>query len=271
MINLQNLHTHSTYCDGKDTPEEMIERAIEKGFGSIGFSGHSYMPFAPTHSMSAKGTVEYKKEILRLKDKYRGKIDIYLGLELELYSSEDISGYDYVIGSCHYFKFDDGHVGFDRSVEEVQRVIDTRFGGDGMAFAKKYYETVAELPTRGKIDIIGHFDLITKTCEKNPVFDMESKEYLDLAFGAIEGLKGRIPFFEVNTGAISRGYRTSPYPTVPVLKELKRQGFGAVISSDCHDWRNLDCHFEESRQLLRDAGFKERYILTDSGFCAVEI
>ena len=25
----QNLHTHTTYCDGKDTPEEMILRAIE--------------------------------------------------------------------------------------------------------------------------------------------------------------------------------------------------------------------------------------------------
>ena len=37
----QNLHTHSTFCDGKDTPEEMILRAIELGFNSIGFSGHA--------------------------------------------------------------------------------------------------------------------------------------------------------------------------------------------------------------------------------------
>ena len=33
MNTLQNLHTHSTYCDGKDTVTEMIEAAISKGFG----------------------------------------------------------------------------------------------------------------------------------------------------------------------------------------------------------------------------------------------
>ena len=38
---LQNLHTHTTYCDGINTPEQIILTAIDKGFGAIGFSGHS--------------------------------------------------------------------------------------------------------------------------------------------------------------------------------------------------------------------------------------
>ena len=42
----QNLHTHTTFCDGKDTPEELVEAAIAKGFDSIGFSGHSYMYYS---------------------------------------------------------------------------------------------------------------------------------------------------------------------------------------------------------------------------------
>lgn len=54
---------HSTYCDGVDTPEEAILAAIEKGFTSIGFSGHSYMHYSPDHSMSVQGTEDYKKEI----------------------------------------------------------------------------------------------------------------------------------------------------------------------------------------------------------------
>lgn len=271
MKHLQNLHTHSRYCDGNDTPEEMIELAIAKGFDSVGFSGHSYMFFSPSYSMSLEGTEEYKREITALKEKYKGQIDVYLGLELEMYSEVPTDGYDYLIGSCHYLRYGDEYVGFDRTAEEVRSVIDTRFGGDGMAFARAYYEMVTKLPECGKIDILGHFDLITKNCEKTFLFDMESKEYLDCAFGAIEHLEGKIPFFEVNTGAISRGYRTSPYPAVPLLRELKRRGFGAVISSDCHDGNQLDCHFEESRELLLECGFKERYILTDSGFCAVEI
>ena len=43
MKHLQNLHTHSTYCDGNDTLEEMIQTCMAKGFTSLGFSGHSYM------------------------------------------------------------------------------------------------------------------------------------------------------------------------------------------------------------------------------------
>lgn len=271
MKHLQNLHTHSTYCDGKDTPEEMIALAMAKGFDSVGFSGHSCMSFSKNFSMSPEGTEEYKKEIKALKEKYRGKIDVYLGLELEMYSDVPTDGYEYIIGSCHYFKIGDEYVGFDRSAEQVREVIDRYFGGDGMAFAKEYYSIVTRLPEYANIDILGHFDLITKNCEKTFLFDRESKEYLDYAFCAIEHLAGKIPFFEVNTGAISRGYRTSPYPSIPLLREFKRRGFGAMISSDCHDGRQLDCHFEESRELLRECGFKERYILTDDGFRAVEL
>ena len=72
MKYLQNLHTHSTYCDGRDTLEEMVQRAIELNFDSIGFSGHSFMHWAPTRSMSLAGTEQYKKEIGQLKEKYKG-------------------------------------------------------------------------------------------------------------------------------------------------------------------------------------------------------
>lgn len=37
----QNLHTHTTFCDGKNTAEEMILAALELGMDSLGFSGHS--------------------------------------------------------------------------------------------------------------------------------------------------------------------------------------------------------------------------------------
>ena len=36
-----NYHTHTTYCDGKSTPEEIVLEAIRFGMDTIGFSGHS--------------------------------------------------------------------------------------------------------------------------------------------------------------------------------------------------------------------------------------
>ena len=48
---LQNLHTHSSFCDGKNTPEEIVNYAIARGFDSIGFSSHSFAPPAVSKAM----------------------------------------------------------------------------------------------------------------------------------------------------------------------------------------------------------------------------
>ena len=40
--------------------------------------------------------------------------------------------------------------------------------------------------------------------------------------------------FEVNTGAISRGWRTAPYPSRWALEQLKRRSARVTISSDSH-------------------------------------
>ncbi len=271
MKNLQNLHTHTCYCDGADTPEEMILAAIHKGFASIGFSGHSYMHYAPEHSMSIDGTEEYKKEIALLKEKYQDKIDIFCGLEVDMYSEIDLTGYDYLIGSVHYLLCDGKHIGFDRSAEVVKNVIDEHFAGNGIEYAKAYYKALAELPKYGNFDIIGHFDLVTKHCDNVEFFDVNSDTYTNAAIEAAHALAGKIPFFEVNTGAIARGYRKTPYPSVFILKELKKLGFGAVITSDCHNKSMLDCQFDEATELLKSCGFKEKYILTGCGFTAVPL
>lgn len=271
MIYLQNLHTHTTYCDGKNTPEEMILAAYEKGFQSIGFSGHSYTYYAPEPSMSPDGTERYKEEIAFLKKKYADKMDIFCGLEFDMYSGTDLSGYDYLIGSVHYLTIRDEIIGFDRSADVVRSIIEHYFGGDGMTYAKAYYKTLAQLPEYGNFDIIGHFDLITKHKEKEQFFDTDSKEYRMAALEAAEALAGKIPYFEVNTGAIARGYRSSPYPDPFLIKEMKRLGFGVILSSDCHNSAYLDCGFQMMQELLRDCGYKEHYILTKDGFVPVRL
>lgn len=263
----QNLHIHTSYSDGKDKPEEMIMEAIARGFDSIGFSEHSYMCFSTyPYQMTIADMYNYKAKIQSLKSKYKGIIDIFCGLEFEMYSEVPTDGFDYLIGSVHYLEMDGNFYGFDRGLVETLDYVETHFGGDGLKFAKKYFETVMRLPEKNRFDIIGHFDLLTKNNEKGKFIDVSSKEYLDLGLEAIHALKGKIPLFEVNTGAISRGYRTSPYPQMEFLKEFNRLGFGAVITSDCHDKHFIDCYYEEAKLLLEEAGFQTIWILTDNGF-----
>ena len=55
------------------------------------------------------------------------------------------------------------------------------------------------------------------------------------------------------------------------LNEFRENGFGAVITSDCHNKNFVDCYFEESQEILREAGFKSRFVLTNNGFEEVEL
>lgn len=269
MNTLQNLHTHTTYCDGKDTPEEMVLAAYQKGFDSIGFSGHASKTLNLSWTMTAEGTESYKQELASLKKKYADKINIYCGLEFDMYSKADLSGYDYLIGSVHCLSIGDEVIAFDDSAETTRSNVKKYYNGNGEAYAKAYYETLAKLPEYGSFDIIGHFDLVTKFCEMASFFDINSKAYRMAAVEAAEALAGKIPYFEVNTGAMARGYRTTPYPDFFLLKELKRLGFGAIISSDCHDSAYLDCGFKQARELLKECGFREQFILTKTGFVPV--
>ena len=266
MYQKQNLHTHCTYCDGKDTPEEMIQEAITKGFDSLGFSSHSYHPYLKTIRLNAESEAAYKKEITALKEKYKDQIDIFLGIEYEICSEHKIDGLDYMIGAAHYVNTLEGFKTFDVGAEGTKSFIYKYFGGDGLKFAKAYYETVATIPEKGNFDILAHFDLLVKNNETLSFVDTTAPEYKKYALEAMDALVGKIPFFEVNTGAISRGYRTIPYPELHLLKEFKERGFGAVITSDCHNKNYLDCHFDEARELLLAAGFKSKFILTKNGF-----
>lgn len=261
----QNLHTHCTYCDGKDMPEEMILTAIDKGFDSIGFSSHSYMHWNGL-GLPPEKQGEYCDEIRDLAKKYRNQIDVFCGLEYDIFSDVDVYDFDYLIGSVHYMDFDGEICGFDRDVRAVRDYIKDHFGGNGMAFCREYYDLVSAMPDFGEFDIIGHFDLCVKLNQKIHFVDEGSPEYLSYAFDAISNLKGEIPFFELNTGCISRGYRSVPYPIPRILKEFKRQGFGAMITSDCHNSEFLDCYYNEAKDLLSSCGFREIYVLTDKGF-----
>lgn len=268
----QCLHTHSVLCDGKDTLEEMVQAAIEKGFDSIGFSGHSFMDIYAEFSMSEDKASEYKAEIARLQQVYGDRIRIFCGLEKDNYTTMSTEGYDYLIGSVHVMKHENGLLFIDWSTDRTRENIEKVFGGDGIAYAKHYFDAVADLPNHGSFDILGHFDLLTKFNEKEPdLIDTSCAEYRTAATKAAEALVGKVKFFEVNTGAISRGYRTTPYPDRYIIKEMKRLGFGAIISSDCHDRNFLDCGYEDAKRLLKEAGFTEHYVLKDEGFVPIPL
>ncbi len=265
---LQNLHTHSLYSDGNNTCEEIIQQAISLGFKSIGLSDHAYTYFSLDYCVSLEDTPKYIQEVKRLKQKYKGIIDVYLGTEYDLWSEGSLDEYEYVIGSAHYFDKKDEVYSFDYSKPNMLKdTINESFGGNPMNFVKKYFELVSQLPkTLSKMDIVGHFDLILKSHEIEQVIDVNSKEYRGYAHDCLVELTKKVNIFELNTGAIARGLRTTPYPQKWLVEEINKRGCGFIISSDCHYKEKLACFFNEGIEYLKSCGVKEVYTFNGKGF-----
>ena len=80
----------------------------------------------------------------------------------------------------------------------------------------------------------------------DPIYKgFDDPAYVRVMTDTIDDL-GTERIFEVNTGAIARGYRTTPYPAPFLLKEWKAIGGEIVISSDCHDKAFLNYRFNEA-------------------------
>lgn len=239
-----NLHTHTYYCDGKDSPETLVQRAIALGFRALGFSGHEYSSFDTDFCMSPADTEKYRGEVLALKEKYKGQIDIYLGIERDYFGDGDDYPYDYVIGSLHYVKAGDRYLPVDYTEEITAAVVEQYFGGDFRSYVESYYRTLADVVEKTRADIVGHFDLITKFNEGYKYFDEGAPWYREAALTALREVARSKPIFEINTGAMARGQRTKPYPADFLLEEIDRLQCQTILSSDCHDLDCLDFGFE---------------------------
>ncbi len=244
-----DLHTHTTYCDGKNTPREMVLAALEMGMEGIGFSGHSFTSFDTGWCMSKRNTARYRKEIAALKKEFSGKIDIFCGIEQDYDSEETTEGYDYVIGSVHYLTAGGVYLPVDESPEAIIEAVGRYFDGDPLSFAEAYFEKVGNVVERTGADIIGHFDLLTKFREKVGIFDESHPRYIAAWKNAADKLLAAGRVFEINTGAVSRGYRKTPYPSEEILSYLKEKGATLRLTGDSHSARTLCYGFDEFRAL----------------------
>ena len=236
-----DLHMHTVFSDGKNTAEEMVQEAIRKGLETVGISDHSS---GDPCGMTLETAPVYKAEITRLKEKYAGQIRVLCGLERD-FLTDDFSEYDYTIGSVHWLRMPDGHrVSIDWTPEKLREGAEKYFGGDMLALAEAYYEAEARVAEVTKCDIIGHFDLVTKFIETDPSFDPHDRRYVKAWQQAADRLLETGKPFEVNFGAMSRGYRTGPYPSAEIRAYLRARGGRMLLSSDAHAKEYIGYGFE---------------------------
>jgi histidinol-phosphatase (PHP family) len=265
---LFNYHTHTTFSDGKNTPEEIIEFAIENGIKALGFSDHAFTEHDQRYCM--KDTNGYIKEIKRLKEKYADKIQIYLGIEEDATFPVNRSDFDYIIGSLHYIYFNGKYYPLDSNYDYFS-VCAELFNGDDLAFAEYYYKYFCQYLEKRKPDIIGHFDVITKFDEKYKDRFLHDEKYWRLAEKYLERVIKFGCIFEINTGLISRGFRSSPCPHDRLLKIIAKHGGRVTLSSDAHQTENLCSYFDNMKVNLKNIGFDAIYCLFNGEWLKIKI
>jgi histidinol-phosphatase (PHP family) len=275
-----NYHTHTEFCDGRASAAEMAAAAAAAGYSVLGFSSHAPLPFHNEGNMELARLGDYKAEVRRLGREWEERgLEVLLGLEIEwvpgLCSPRDAifreAGLDYSIGALHFvdlpgsgrFAVDLGEAAFEAAAEA--------YAGDaadlGRAVYEDYYAQLGELIGAGGFDILAHFDLVKKNNGADGSgagrwFDESSPGYLGAALGAVQPLKGKDIVVEINVGGMSRGKVKSPYPSLPILRELRSVGARITFSADAHAPEHLGVHLDAARDLARAAGYDSVAALT---------
>lgn len=248
-----NFHTHTTWCDGKDTPEAVVLSAIAKGFDVIGFSSHMSFPETDTCVLDPRKGDAYAQEVRALGVKYADRIRVVLGAEADYipgvtaperkrYAHLDL---DYLIGSIHYvIAPDGGRVPVDHTPELLADGIRDHFAGDVVAYIKRYFEQQRDMVSKYDFDVVGHLDLVRKFNVKHPYFDETASWYHEELVRTADVVAASGKIAEVNTGAISRGWLDDAYPSVPFRALLRERGVRFILSADSHAADTIDCAFD---------------------------
>lgn len=250
-----NFHTHSTWCDGANTPEELIQGALAKGFSALGFSSHAMLPGdLLTWPLTAAKAPRYAAEIRALAEKYEDRIQVLCGVEADFISgglaTPDRAVYaaiqpDYIIGSIHFVRSPDGELtAVDKSPESLVADVAAHFGGDYAAYVRAYFAQEREMAATCDFDVIGHPDLVRKFNGRLGCFDETAPWYVAELERTADAFAASGKLVEVNTGAIARGWMDDAYPSAAFRALLRARGVQFVLSADAHTVAALDCAFD---------------------------
>ncbi|WP_457564242.1 histidinol-phosphatase [Caminibacter sp.] len=243
-----DLHNHTPLCNhAVGLPEEYIQKAIEKGIKVYGFADHAPMEFDKKYRMNFKDMQTYENEIKTLKEKYKNKIKILLGYEVDFtptkYLDERVlnADVDYLIGSVHFLD----NWGFDNP--EFIKEWDKRDVDD---VYREYFKNIEELAKSRYFQIVGHIDLVK-------VFGHKPKTPITkIAQNAIKAIKKAQMAVEVNTAGLRKPVKES-YPSDELLKMIIKEGIDLTLSSDAHSPEQVGFGYEETLQKLKNLGVKE--------------
>ena len=220
----KNYHTHTFRCYHAMYDEyAYIRRAMEAGIETLGFSDHAPMPFPPEHDayyrMRTSLLPDYVETLLEYREKYRGRMEILIGFEVEYYPDyfsaflDLIRPYpiDYLILGQHYLGNEIGGVHVSRQTKDAGILVN-------------YVDQVIEGIKTNVFSYLAHPDIFYFTGDR----DVYRREMRRLCRAAREA---DLPL-EYNLLGASEGRN---YPNAHFWPIAAEEGNCVILGWDAHD------------------------------------
>jgi histidinol-phosphatase (PHP family) len=265
---LCDYHVHTYYSDDSAYKmEDVVKHAMKIGLDEICFTDHVDYGIKRDwdeemiYRKGGEGEPElmplanvdypkYFKEISELREKYKDQIILKQGLEFGM-QVHTIDKYQKLYNQYHY----------DFIILSVHQVEDKEFwtqdfqrGRTQKEYNDRYYQEILDLVKQYKdYSVLGHLDLISRY-DKEGYYDFNNikdivTEILKIVIMDKKGI-------EVNTSSHRYGLKDLT-PSIDILKLYKQLGGKIItIGSDSHKEEHLGAYIEETKQILKDLGFK---------------
>ena len=249
-----NFHSHTQFCDGRESMARMAGQALACGMKHYGFTPHSPIPLPSSCNMSALVVPDYVAEFQRLKELYAGRINLYLSMEIDYLGDRwgatnpyfDTIPLDYRLSSVHFVSTPDGEreVDVDGRPQNFRAKMAEHFDNDIHYVVDSFYARTLAMIEKGGFDILGHFDKIGFNASSfSPGIENEPwyRRHID---NVIDAVRATDIIVEINTKAYPAPvgstlaqeavYEPRLFPSPDVIRRLVSAGLPLAVNSDAH-------------------------------------
>ncbi|MEH7301349.1 histidinol-phosphatase HisJ [Neobacillus drentensis] len=271
-------HTHTEYClhGSREITELFVLRAIELGFVSYSLTEHPPLPsqfkdllpysneVISAIAMEEKDMDQYIRDMVHLKEKYKDKLFLKVGLEVDFLPEhtewtrtllKEYGPYlDDSLLSLHFLRGKNGFRCLDLNPEDFNEgLID--FYGSYEDVIIEYFRVMEE---QIKVDLgpykpkrIGHFTLCQIFHKK---FFGEGYSYTNegsrKVLEILQLIKDQDFSLDFNMAGIFKPYCKEPYLTDSIVKECLAKGIKMVYGSDSHSVKDVGRGYDIYKRIM---------------------
>ena len=256
-----DAHMHTDFStDCESSVRSMLNAAVEKGLRTVCITDHMDLDFPPQEGEGQAQDAplfqfdveEYFRVLTPLKEEYRGRLDVRIGIEIGLQPhlgaqyKKLLAAYpfDIVIGSIHLVRGLDPYYG---------KLFEGRPDAD--TYREAFEETLTCIEQNEDFDTLGHLDYVVRY-GKHKAEGYSYRAFADEIDAVLKKLISMGKGLEVNTGGLKYGLGfTNPHPDV-IRRYRELGGEIVTVGADAHRPEYVGYEFGEAADLLGVCGFR---------------